>query len=301
MKRATAIVTLSLVAAALFGLAGAATALFLTAPSPALGTPQAQPTVASPAALVVHDSEIVSAQQWIPRPTSTRPLTILTYDHFEVGYDEQAKNPAWVTYSLSGPIVHRGQDQRPSTFSTEFRTAAHVADRDYRNSGFDRGHLCPSYAMYSRFGVAGMKATFVMTNVVPQYHGLNAGEWEQLEEAIAGRANTNDGWAAAYGPLWVINGPIYDQRPAQEQLKNGTRIPSACFSVVLRTVNGQWDALAFIMPNANDVSGPVSRYLTSIIEVQRQSGLEVLAGFPAEAGRPQFEVQRAASLWSMRR
>lgn len=151
--------------------------------------------------------------------------------------------------------------------------------------------------MYSRHGVAGMKATFIMTNVIPQHHGLNAGEWEQLEEAIAGRANTNDGWAAAYGPLWVINGPIYEQRPAQENMSNGTWIPAACFSVVLRTVNERWDALAFIMPNEKDFKGHLAKYLTTVAEVQARSGLETLAGMPSGTERTRLEDLRASSLW----
>ena len=294
VKRSMAIVTLSVGAALVLGGAGGVTALVLAAPSV---LPAAPPPSVSPSSLSVTVVPAPNtAAAWRPRPASTRPLTVLTYDHFEVGYDEQAKNPAYVTYALSGPIEHRGQADRPSTFTTEFRTAAHVADGDYRGSGFDRGHLCPSYAIYSRHGVAAMKATFVMSNVIPQYHGLNAGEWEQLEEAIAGRPNTNDGWAADYGRIWIINGPVYDQRPAQEQLKNGTWIPSACFSVVLRIVNEQWDALVFIMPNEKEVRGPISRFLTSVSEVNRVTGLTLLSGMPDEA-RVRCETARAIHLW----
>lgn len=109
-----------------------------------------------------------------------------------------------------------------------------------------------------------MKETFIMSNVIPQYHGLNAGEWEQLEAMIAGRPGKNDGWAASYGPVWVINGPLYGHRPAPEKLTNGTWVPTTCFSVVLRQSGGEWDALAFEMPNQKNVAGPVTRYLTTI-------------------------------------
>jgi DNA/RNA endonuclease G (NUC1) len=32
--------------------------------------------------------------------------------------------------------------------------------------------------------VAAMKATFVLTNAVPQKHGGNGGKWAQLEKAV---------------------------------------------------------------------------------------------------------------------
>jgi DNA/RNA endonuclease G (NUC1) len=82
-----------------------------------------------------------SASAWEPQPGSSLALTLLGYRHFSIGYDEQAKNPAWVLYQLQGAILHHGHEQRPATFATEFRTAAHVAHHDYSGSGFDRGHL----------------------------------------------------------------------------------------------------------------------------------------------------------------
>lgn len=234
------------------------------------------------------------APTWTPRPGSIHPLRILDYPHFTIGYDEQAKNPAWVAYALDGPIRFRERLQRPATFATEFRTAAHVAHRDYNHSGFDRGHLCPAYAMASRHGAEAMRATFVMSNVLPQYHGLNAGEWETLESAIAGREREGDGWAARHGPLWIINGPVYDARPATRMLRNGTWIPTACFSVVLRQQDGRWEALAFSMPNQPQVDGPISRHLTSIHAIARATGLDLLAGLD---GKEALAMRWADTLW----
>jgi DNA/RNA endonuclease G (NUC1) len=91
----------------------------------------------APDAAVAPDAAAVS---WEPQPRSPLPLTLLGYRHFSIGYDEQAKNPAWVLYQLQGAILHHGHEQRPATFATEFRTAAHVAHHDYSGSGFDRGH-----------------------------------------------------------------------------------------------------------------------------------------------------------------
>lgn len=210
-----------------------------------------------------------------PTLTSTFPVKILPYSHFTIGYDEQAKSPAWVMYYLNGPIRFRGDQRRPSIFTTEFRTSAHVAYGDYRNTDFDRGHLCPAYAMFSRYGEAAQKETFIMANVVPQRRGLNAGEWEELEAAIAGRDGRGDGWAGEDGGVWVINGPVYARRPASHALPNGTWIPDSCWSVIIRKIAGKWQSFGFLMPNERQVDGPYQRYAVSIEHVQRVSGVRL--------------------------
>jgi len=50
-----------------------------------------------------------------------------------------------------GPITHLGPaPSTPATFATDFNTSAHVSHQDYTGSHFDRGHMCPAYAMWSR-------------------------------------------------------------------------------------------------------------------------------------------------------
>ncbi len=94
--------------------------------------------------------------------------------------------------------------------------------------------------------------------------------------------------------------PVYEQRPAAEQLRNGTWIPSACFSVILRQVDGRWDCMAFVMPNSKAVAGPVSRYLTMVSTmvstINKAISLDVLAGMD-EAEKRKVEQQRATELW----
>lgn len=145
-------------------------------------------------------------------------LTILDKQWFVIGYDERRKNPAWVTYDLAGPITHPGPEPtRPATFQTDFATTARVSQHDYTGSHFDRGHMCPAYAMWSRNGEAGFLATFTCSNIIPQPHAVNAGIWEDLEVEVAGRWNTHGaepaggGWAQQFGRVTVINGPVYGQ------------------------------------------------------------------------------------------
>jgi endonuclease G len=224
-------------------------------------------------------------------------LQEIRYTHFLVGYDNRRRNPAWVMYHLDGPIVNGGhQARRPQQFAVEMATQARVRDHDYSRSGYDRGHMCPSYAMFSRFGAQGEDETFIMSNVIPQVHSLNAGLWEDLEEHQAGRAGKQEGWATATRFLTIINGPVYSGQPHFTAMQ--VEVPDACFSIVFayRSDHGDYQAMAFEMPNRNGVKGPLDRYLVSIHDIENQTGLDFFSG-PAAGLRQPLEDMVAPGLW----
>ena len=51
---------------------------------------------------------------------------------------------------------------------------------DYVHSGTDRGHMCPA-AINKCKGEKEMEECFYFSNMAPQYHSLNAGDWKALE------------------------------------------------------------------------------------------------------------------------
>jgi endonuclease G len=232
------------------------------------------------------------------RPTSrTAKLQVLDCRYFTVGYDNDRRNPAWVAYDLDGPITHPGPEaKRPAQFATDERTTAKVRHSDYTNSGFDRGHLCPAYAMFSRYGEEGERATFICTNIIPQPHALNAGWWENLEQHIAGRDGTGSGWAGSLRHLTVINGPVY--RSARHDLPSGVEVPDACFAIVFDYVEdtGAYRALAFEIPDLPTATGALERYLVSIERIEADTGLDVYDGVDAPV-RVQTERAVATGVW----
>ena len=231
------------------------------------------------------------------RPShQTRQFQVLEGSYFTVGYDNARKNPAWVVYQLDGPIVHRDRSPDRPIFATDFRTTAHVAHRDYTNSGFDRGHMVPAFALWSRHGRDAFLATFTCSNLVPQYHEQNAGIWEDLEDDVAGGHRQGDGWAGSLRNLTVINGPVYEGEIVM--LKTGIAVPTACFSIVLdwQEDGSGYKALAFQIPNTKTVKGPPNRWLTSIKAIENATGLDVFAG-EAAVFRVALESRRTAAVW----
>lgn len=233
--------------------------------------------------------------KWRPSSRQDR-LQVLEGPYFTIGYDNRRKNPSWVTYDLDGPITSQGRPPNRPMFATDFRTSAHVGHRDYSGSGLDRGHMVPAFAMWSRHGAEAFLATFVCTNIVPQYHEMNSGIWEDLEDNIAGGNREGHGWAGSLRNITVINGPVYSGDSGA--LRSGIAIPSSCFSNILdwQEDGSGYRALAFEIPNTVTARGPLGRYLVSIKQIEERTGLDVFAGEAASL-RPALESVRGATVW----
>jgi len=154
--------------------------------------------------------------------------------------------------------------------------------------------LAPAYAIFSRYGAEGFLATFACSNIIPQPHALNAGIWEALEVAIAGRSGHGGGWAERVGPVIVINGPVYST--SSGYFKAGVAIPATCFSIIIGRHSSTQRALAFEIPNEGNPRGPLDRYLVSIQRIEQDTGLDAFAG-DAEPLRAQLETTRGDRLW----
>lgn len=196
-------------------------------------------------------------------------LRILKNIGFVVGYDENRKNPAWVCYRVFRDDIEKGP-KRPSRFSVDERTASKVSHDDYTNSGFDRGHMAPNWAIALRYGVDAQTETFLMSNVVPQKPNLNQGPWRELEEDVA----------KIYGnqleEVWVITGPIYDD--AVERLVSGVEIPDSYYKIIVDQLpSGEVRVMAFEMPQEIDRRAKYEDYGVSVNSIEKNTGLDFLS------------------------
>ena len=73
--------------------------------------------------------------------------------------------------------------------------------RNYKKSGYDKGHLCPAADM--EFSLAAYNDTFFTSNISPQKHYFNGGIWSRLE-------NKTRYWASKYKRIYVITGGVLE-------------------------------------------------------------------------------------------
>lgn len=83
---------------------------------------------------------------------------------------------------------------------TGIPTADRSQSSDYTNSGYDRGHMSPAGDAST---LSNEKETFSMANVVPQFHSLNAGQWERIENYVRSVATDQ-------GEVYVVTGPAFE-------------------------------------------------------------------------------------------
>ena len=144
-----------------------------------------------------------------------------------------------------------------------------VSHNDYTNSGFSRGHMAPNFAIMTRYGLSAQRATFLMSNVVPQLQALNGGPWEHLERTIARDfANTLE-------EVWVITGPIYTG--TIERLPSGVDVPDRFYKVIIDELNDQPRALAFIMEDDTRRPADLKDFLVSVRKVEMATGVQLLS------------------------
>lgn len=196
---------------------------------------------------------------------------------FAVGYSEWLAVPLWVGYVARDPAggtLH----ERPEHFAIDPRTLRRVDGDDYRGSGYDRGHMAPNYLISRVYGVDAQRASFRMSNIVPQLPRHNQLVWQRMEELEA------DALAPRYGQIWVLVGPIFGDEP--HHLESGVAVPEALFRVWLREdPDGTPQAAAFIVPQAVCGFEPLRDFSVAVATVEKRTGLDLFAALPDELER----------------
>ena len=98
-----------------------------------------------------------------------------------MSYNGNEGKANWVAWTLKssdlGPVPRSNDFREDRDLPSSFRKAD---SDDYKGSGFDRGHLCPSEDRTTQFYLN--QETFLMSNMIPQTPELNRGPWKFLEE-----------------------------------------------------------------------------------------------------------------------
>ena len=223
----------------------------------------------------------------VPQPVFHDPIIVLTNTGYLVGYCEAKKDPVWVCYRLF-KVNSLHAPPRPQGFQVDMRTRARISQHDYSGGGYDRGHMAPNYAIALCYGEQAQLETFLMSNIIPQISSLNRRVWEHLEQA-----EIRD-YAQRYGQVWVIDGPVFGAKP--RHLRCGVEIPKACYKILVEEEHGRPKVLAFIMPQSVTGTEAPAQYLTSVAEIEKETGLNFFCGLPKDL-RDQIEVVEEHGMW----
>ncbi len=203
----------------------------------------------------------------IPAYLTDRDEEIVQHEGFTLSYNKKRLLPNWVAWLLTRERT-KGTEKRADNFQPD-GTVKHgpvAEDTDYRRSGYDRGHMCPAAdCKYSR---RAMNDCFLLTNICPQTHSLNAGDWKELE------TKTRQ-WAQRYDSIYVVCGPVLQKGEKYCTIgEHHVTVPRQFFKVLLRfTAPGQAQAIGFIYDNAEHADRPMADYAVTVDSVEALTGI----------------------------
>ena len=131
----------------------------------------------------------------------------LCFSRFAVLHSGVTRTPLWSATRLTAAEVRAAaRTERNDDFHAESRLSRErrAELRDYKYSGYDRGHLTENSAIADQDDE---EQAFSLANIVPQNRNSNRGLWERIERAVRSLA-------ARDGELFVVTGPIFGPNPA---------------------------------------------------------------------------------------
>ena len=188
-------------------------------------------------------------------------------------FNYDRNNPDWVAWELTSTEAHGRLDRKGYDFVSDddLPTANRVAFYDYKESGYDRGHMCPAGDM--KWSSAAMRDCFYMSNICPQVPELNQHSWERLESACRR-------WASKMGTIYIVCGPIYKRKtPEYIGVAHKVAVPDAFFKVVVCLNKGEEKGIGFYYDNT-DVKQPMGKAMRSIDQIEKITKLDFFSELP---------------------
>lgn len=237
------------------------------------------------AILLFISTAFLSAQS-LEIPFVTNPDAVVEKEYYTLQYNEIFEQADWVAYELTREELE-GSVARKDAFRSDPDVATESAGlKDYKGSGYDRGHLAPAADM--KMTAQSMKDSFFMSNMSPQNPSLNRGIWKELEGDVRE-------WAMEFGAVYVVTGPILTEDSYPVIGPNEVAVPDYYFKVILDYSEPELKGIAFVLPNKRR-EGALAEFALTIDEAEEATGLDF---FPllADDIESVLEANLDISLW----
>ncbi|KQO34526.1 endonuclease [Flavobacterium sp. Leaf82] len=195
-------------------------------------------------------------------PTSTT-RQIVKHTYYTLSYNEKFEQAEWVAYELKKEYLKNSNYKRPYFIEDPSVTTGSADWRNYKKSGYDKGHLCPAGDM--EFNESAYNDTFYTSNISPQDHDFNSGIWNRLEQKTRY-------WASKYNDVYVVTGGILkdsDKKIGTEKVS----VPKYFYKIILAKSGREHKAIAFLVPN-KDSDESLYNFVVSIETLEKMTGID---------------------------
>lgn len=243
--------------------------LFASCSNPAATTPDPTP----PAKI-----QSVHLELGYPLDKDTADDFLIVHPQYVTSFNHLLNVPNWVSWSLSadwfGDVPrYDGRFIVEPLLPTGFY---HPDHDDYTNSGYDRGHMVRSEERTKTN--EDNKATFYMSNILPQRPDLNRGVWLDFERYCETLCKDS------LKQLFIVAGPVFVGE-VHATIGHGIAVPDSCFKIVvvlnkgqtLKNVTTTTQVIAVVMPNSNGVrKDDWTKYRSNVDHIEAMTGYNFL-------------------------
>ena len=216
-------------------------------------------------------------------PTSTTNA-IYHRSAYIFSYSESHEQSEWVAYYLDVDDINSTHFDRPFFTQDPLVKSASADWRNYKKSGYDKGHLCPAGDRKESY--KSFQETFFTSNISPQEHEFNSGLWNRLEEKIRY-------WSTAKKGLYVVTGGVLTD-DLKTIGKEKVSVPNYFYKVLLSKDGTQM--IGFLVPHENS-NQPLYEFVVSVDEIEKMTGIDFYPNLSDEIEN-QLESQSDYKKWS---
>lgn len=226
-----------------------------------------------------------------PTDATTSSLSANNYlivrAQYALSYNNSKLTANWGSWHLSSSWL--GSVGRQDNFRADYSLPNGwyaVGSDDFKGTGFDRGHICPSADRTA--SVADNSATFLMTNMIPQSPDNNQKTWNEFEGYCRSLVQKGQ-------ELYIIAGPygqggVGNNGFLQKIGQHGIVVPQYTWKIVLVLLNGENDlgridertrVIAIWVPNSQVASVlPWHKYRVSVDFIEEKTGCNFFSKLP---------------------
>lgn len=203
-------------------------------------------------------------------PVIAGDYEIVEHDYYDLSYNEKYEQPNWVMYRLTKDMLAPSQFKRQDDFRADPTVdTGSATKKDYRRSGYDRGHLVPAADM--KFSKEALSETFYMSNMSPQKPGFNRGLWKDLESQVRDWARNDDDY-------YIVIGPVFSE-DMRAIGPNEVAVPEYYYKIIVDLQEPHQKAIAFLMQNTK-LDGELLDYNVSIDSIEALTGIDFFPALP---------------------
>lgn len=207
-----------------------------------------------------------------PRLPADTKQQILYREGYTVSYNPEYRIPNWVAWVLTREEAESDKVPRNDRFvpDPDVDEWATADNDDYRNSGFDRGHIAPAADM--KWSHKAMRESFYFSNICPQNRKMNAGIWNTLERK-------SREWAVENGAVYIASGPVIREN-LRRLGKNRVAIPAQFYKAICTLSDNKYRGIAFLLENRGYGNTPLHTVAISVDSLEAVTGIDFFPLLP---------------------